>query len=83
MKIDKVPERQHSDLIRLFGSQSYQVWQLPGDWDAWIASFDSVWKIRQRRDGIETDWEGSFATADDALAELQRQSDIARGLATE
>jgi hypothetical protein len=58
----------------------YVVESMPADQKAFISNFGvpstadtAQWKILRVQQGVQGDWHGDFATADDALASLQTQ----------
>ena len=36
---------------------------------------DPRWELRREKDGVSSDWTGSYKTADDALAAIQKEVD--------
>jgi hypothetical protein len=51
----------------------YEVLGLPPGQQAWIANLNHVWKILRVINGEQGDWDGTFASADEALQELEQQ----------
>ena len=56
-------------------SYRYQVQGLPDGEEADIAEFNNFWKILKVKDGVQGEWAGVYATADEALAALQKEYD--------
>ena len=59
---------------------AYAVLGLPPNESAQIHDFggDQGWRIRRVKDGVAGDWQGSYESAEDALAALQAQVDAGR-----
>ncbi len=51
----------------------YRVGGLPRGEEADLADSGHAWGILRTRDRIQGKWTGSYASADDALADLQRE----------
>lgn len=58
----------------------YDVGSLPTGHKAWIANFSAPnkrdgWRILRYRDKVQSDWTGSYKSAEEALAVLQEEYD--------
>lgn len=58
---------------------AYDVAGLPADLAVEIAALDGRWQLRVVRDGLSSDWQGDFETADEALAAIERELVLLEG----
>lgn len=75
MKLTIHPTMQFRDGPQITGTGpviAFRVGGVPNGQQADIATFNQVWRILRVINGVQGEWTGEYATADDALAALER-----------